>query len=301
MDVAISVNGLRKRHGRQDVLGGVDIEAPAGAVYGLLGLNGSGKTTTIECLLGLLRPDGGRIAVLGSAPASLCRLGGRVAAVFDTPCLHPRLTVRQELEHTRLLLGGQGRAIEEVEERLGLGRHRQHRTSRLSLGTRRRLSIALALLGRPELVILDEPFSGLDAGGVEDLLKLIGDLNRRDGTSFFLSSHQLAYMERICSHAAFLHGGRVAVSGKVASLLAGGARLALRVDDVSRARQALAGAVRDEALREAGDGQLDLALDGADPAEVNRRLVLAGVGVSELRVERRGLEQLFHALTGGQS
>jgi len=300
MDVAISVNGLRKRYGRQDVLGVVDLEAPAGAVYGLLGLNGSGKTTTIECLLGLLWPGGGRIAVLGSAPASLCRLGGRVAAVFDTPCLHPRLTAREELEHTRLLLGGRGRPIEEVEERLGLGRHRRVRTSRLSLGNRRRLSIALALLGRPELVILDEPFSGLDAGGVEDLLALIGELNRRDGTSFFLSSHQLAYMERICSHAAFLHGGRIAAAGEVAVLLEGGARLSVRVDDVSRARLALAGSVRDDALRDAGDGRLELALDGVDPAEVNRTLVLAGVGVSELRVERRGLEQLFHKLVGGQ-
>lgn len=294
MNAAIAVSGLTKRYGKVEVLRGLDLDAPAGSICGLLGLNGAGKTTAIACFLGLSRPDGGDIAVLGAKPRAVCRMGGRVAAVFDSPCLYPRLTVRQQLEHARIFLGDRALAPGDIEELLGLGRFRDVLASRLSLGNQRRLSLALALMGKPELVVLDEPFSGLDAGGVEDVLALITRLHRQDGASFFLASHQLPYMERICSHIAILHGGRVAAAGRIEALLEGGGRLRIRVDDVQRASNVLAGepGFADAALVDGG--LIEFPLEGGDAAAINRRLVVAGVQVSELVAKKRSLEELFH-------
>jgi ABC-2 type transport system ATP-binding protein len=168
---------------------------------------------------------------------------------------------------------------------------RSTKTRKLSLGNRRRTSIALALLGRPELVVLDEPFSGLDAGGVEDLLALIGKLHRDEGMAILFSSHQLDLVERAATHVGLIHEGRMAREGAIGDVVGGGReRLRIRVDDPARALLTLTG--RKATLL--GDGSLEVDLEGASPAEVNARMVHAGIGVSELRLERPSLAQLFH-------
>jgi ABC-type multidrug transport system ATPase subunit len=291
MSALLEIRGLRKRFGRSEVLKGIDLTLHAGAVYGFVGLNGAGKTTTIECSLGLLRRTGGEVSVLGRPPGEIWRTAGRVGVALDTPCLHPHLTVREELDHAAIFCGREGRTPAEVEELLGIAGHRSQKTRKLSLGNRRRTSIALALLGRPELVVLDEPFSGLDAGGVEDLLALIGKLHRDEGMAILFSSHQLDLVERAATHVGLIHEGRMVREGALEEVVGGGReRLRIRVDDPVKALFELRG-------RKAGllaDGSLEVDLEGPSPAEVNAQLVRAGIGVSELRLERPSLAQLFH-------
>ncbi len=296
--VPLNVTGLNKRYGATPVLHDLQLRVEPGAVHGLVGLNGSGKTTTLECILGMRPFDSGDIRVLGHAPDALHRSEGAVVSIFDSPSLHPQLTVRQVLEHAGLLCQHPVRSPAEVEALLGIGKYSGYRIRELSLGNRRRASIAQALLGRPGFVILDEPFNGLDAGGVDDVLDLIARLNREEGTAFLLSSHQLPYLERVCSHLSVLHKGRIALSGAVTDLFdAGDTRLRVRCDDVVRALtlvQDLPG-VHVEDTRE--PGVLTLRIGHSNPAVINQTLVSKGILVSELAPERPSLTTLFHAIT----
>jgi len=295
------VKGLVKRYGKVEVLRQLDLEVMPGAVHGLVGLNGSGKTTTLECLLGLQPYHAGEIQVLGRSPQHLHRQHGDIVGIFDSPSLHPQLTVRQALEHAQLLSAGdsgrQPRTPADVEAMLGIGRYSHYRIRHLSLGNRRRASIAQGLIGNPRMVILDEPFNGLDAGGVDDVLALISQLNRDDGTTFLLSSHQLPYLERICSHISILHQGRIAISDHVERLFnASQLRLLVHCSDAARAGalvQGMAGVTVEASVA----GMLTLQLEGVSPAQINRQLIEQGIEVDELVRERNSLDALFRQIT----
>ena len=296
--IPLQVSELNKRFGPHHVLRDLALEVLPGAIHGLVGLNGSGKTTTLECLLGLRRADTGDIRLHGLRPDQLHQSHGDVVAIFDSPSLPPQLTVRQALEQASLLCENPVRKPQDVESLLGISQYRNFRIRTLSLGNRRRTSIAHALLGSPRLVLLDEPFNGLDAGGVEDVLTLIRDLNRDEGTAFLLSSHQLPYLEKICSHFSILHEGRIALSDSLEQLLGQQInRLQVVCDDVVRACaivQDMPGVVIEE---NSGNGQLTLQLNGVTPAAVNQRLVSKGIAVDELIRERSSLASLFQAIT----
>lgn len=299
-EAALAITGLTKRYGAVTVLDALDLTITPGAIHGLVGLNGSGKTTTIECLLGLQPYQSGTVSVLGHAPAVLHEARGRVVAIFDTPSLHPNLTVRQNLELARLLCDKPVRSSGDVEKLLGIERYTRFKISQLSLGNKRRTSIAQALLGNPELVILDEPFNGLDAEGVEDVLRLIQQLNREAGTSFLLCSHQLPYLEQVCSHIAILHRGRIARSGTVADLLGATSNRALvKTDEVEAARALLATHPDLECEPLDGDGYLPVSLGTSSSSELNALLVSNRIPVTELQLQRASLTGLFRQIHGG--
>ena len=292
------VTALSKKYGDFEVLRQLDLEVTAGAVHGLVGLNGSGKTTTLECLLGMQSFDSGTVRVLGLPPNQLHRSRGGVVSIFDQPSLQPQLTVRQVLEHASLLCEERVRTPAQVEALLGISKYSHFKIRHLSLGNRRRASIAQALLGSPSLVLLDEPFNGLDAGGVDDMLALIGALNRDEGTAFLLSSHQLPYLERICTHLSILHKGRIVVSDHVSRLFNTRiSRLLVSCDEVVRACaivQDIPGVqIEDNSVA----GLLTLRLDEVSPALINQRLVQKGIAVHELQRERASLTTFFHEIT----
>jgi len=295
------IRGLDKRYGKVEVLRQLDLEVAPGAVHGLVGLNGSGKTTTLECLLGLQPYQAGEIRILGQSPQHLHRSHGDIVGIFDSPSLHPQLTVRQSLVHAELLSTGAANRPSltpaEVESMLGIARYSNYRIRQLSLGNRRRASIAQGLIGNPRLVILDEPFNGLDAGGVDDVLALISQLNRDEGTTFLLSSHQLPYLERICSHISILHQGRIAISDQVDRLF-NDSQLRLRVhcSDAERAG-AIVQDLPGVTVEASAAGMLTLQLADISPALVNRRLVEHGIEVDELVRERNSLDVLFRQIT----
>ncbi len=300
--MALSLHNLQKSYGRHSVLRGVDLQVDAGNIHGLVGLNGAGKTTTLQCLLGLQPFNNGDIKVLGYEPKHLYRSAGKVAAVFDQPCLHPDLTVRRALEYAQLTCGNpEPLAAALIEQQLGIERYRDFKIKQLSLGNQRRASIGQALIGQPQLLILDEPFNGLDAGGVEDVLELIRTLNQSQGTTFLLASHQLGYLQQVCSHMAFLHEGSMVVNSSVEALLADHSeRITLQTPDTSLALSTLSN-IKGVELIDDNHHKITLALNGISSGEVNRQLVLAGVEVSELQRYKHSLEAVFHRLTKGST
>jgi len=295
---ALSVTGLYKKYGQFEVLKGLDLVLYPGAIHGLVGLNGSGKTTTLECILGLQDFDRGEIRVLGHGPRKLHAAQGRIVAIFDTPSLNPNLTVRQSLRQALLLCDGAARKPAEVEAQLGITKFSDFKIKNLSLGNKRRASIAHALLANPEIILLDEPFNGLDAGGVDEVLALIKDLNQQQGTSFLLSSHQLPYLEEICSHIAILHDGQIAANDEKSRLL-GSVQSTIRIqtNDNHRAAKIIG---QQAGLSLQTNNNTDILLVNSEkigPADINRQLVEQGLAVSEIVAERASLDSLFRRIT----
>lgn len=294
---ALEVMGLTKRYGRYLAVDDVSLTVERGQLFGLLGPNGSGKTTTLRCSLGLLAADRGRISLLGVPSRSLHRTDGRVAVVFDGPTLVPNLTCEQNLAYARRLLGhGGGRPAKEALELVGIPHLGSQRAGSLSLGQGRRLSIARALIGRPELLVLDEPLSGLDAVGVRSMLAMFSRL-AGEGLTLVLSSHRLHELERIVSHVAVLLGGRVVTQGALHEVLAGdGQRLLVRTPRRDDALAALADRHGLTCLADPVEPDL-LRIDGADSGEaIARALVGADVPIHALQPERRNLASLFDDL-----
>ncbi|HDZ09675.1 hypothetical protein LCGC14_0006420 [marine sediment metagenome] len=294
----LSIAALEKRYGTTAVLSQLNLSVARGAIHGLVGLNGSGKTTTLECVLGMQRFQSGDLQVLGRPPSRLWQGRGDVVGIFDAPSLHPALTVRQVLEHARIVCARPVRSPAEVEAMLGITQYSHYKIRQLSLGNRRRASIAHALIGQPEFIILDEPFNGLDAGGVDDVLALIKQLNHQHGTTFLLSSHQLAYLESVCTHLAILHRGRIELTGSVDTLFKDRlARLDVRCDQADKACSLLADINGVSAVTRDVDATgtvLSMTLDNIDAAAINSVLVLAGISVSGLEMRRPSLARLFH-------
>ena len=296
-EIALSVAGLNKSYGDFHVLKDLDLQIERGSIHGLVGLNGSGKTTTLECILGLQPYQGGDISILGHTPSELHAAKGSVVGIFDTPSLHPYLTVRQCMQHARLLCDQPTRTPQQVEKLLGIERFSDFKIKHLSLGNKRRASIAQALLGNPALIVLDEPFNGLDAGGVDDVLQLIETLNTEEGTSFLLSSHQLPYLEQICSHIAILHGGRIAVSDETTNLLSQSTNTVLVKTDRAEAAVAVIKALAGCELAQIdADGYLHIVLENLASAALNQALIDQQIPVSELILERASLDSLFRKI-----
>ncbi|MCU0724891.1 MAG: ABC transporter ATP-binding protein, partial [Planctomycetes bacterium] len=279
----------------------VSFSVERGDVFGFLGPNGAGKTTTIRILLGLVRPTGGTVTVFGERGrrASIAART-RIGALIEIPRFYPWLSGRGNLEVLARLAGGPERdRIEAVLDEVGLASAAEDAVSTYSQGMRQRLGIAQALLGEPELVILDEPTNGLDPHGVRDMKQLIADRNRLRGTTFILSSHQLPEVERMANRVAILRRGELIASGPVAELLGREhATLLVRVSDRARASAAL----RDSFTVSEQPGASDLAVHaGAGEApRVAEALVAAGAGLLELHVRKPTLEDYFLRVTEGE-
>ena len=294
----LSVSGLKKNYGTFSVLRGLDLELEHEAIHGLVGLNGSGKTTSLECILGLQEFNGGQVHVLGRSPNELHAARGKIVAVFDTPSLHPNLSLMQCLHQAALLCETVYRTPLQVAQMLGIERYSNFKIKQLSLGNKRRASIAQALLGRPELIVLDEPFNGLDAEGVDDVLQLITTLNREEGTAFLLASHQLPYLEQVCSHIAILHHGRIVVSDEIAKLLGQSkSTILLKSAQPESAAQFIQQLDGFERPKLDAEGYLRVDGETISSANLNQKLVAAGIDVSELIVKRGSLASLFREIT----
>jgi ABC-2 type transport system ATP-binding protein len=301
VSAAIEVGGLTKEYRRRGrrapnrAVDGLDLSVPAGSVFGFLGPNGSGKTTTIRCLLGLVRPDRGRAAVLGvPVPGRLPAVIGRVGAIVEAPALFPTMTGRENL---RLLgeLEGIGRTeVDRVLERVGLLDRADDRVRAYSLGMRQRLGLGAALLKDPELLILDEPANGLDPAGIREVRLLLREL-AAEGRTVFVSSHQLDEVARTCDHVAVLRRGRCVAAGPVGEVLRAGRRaMAVRVGDLAAGRAVLGDAGYQVELH---DGHLEVVARPEDGARITEVLAGGGLWVSELRSVEDSLEEMFLDLT----
>ena len=302
MAAPIEVEGLRKeyrsRRGHRVVaLDGLELTVPVGGVFGFLGPNGSGKTTTIRCLLGLARPTGGRCRLLGSdATTDYARIQGRVGSMIETSSLFPGFTGRQNLAFLADLGGVPQAAVEAVLERVDLADRSDDLLRTYSLGMRQRLALAAALLKDPELLILDEPANGLDPAGIRDIRLLLRRLGG-EGRTVFVSSHLLAEVQQLCDRVAVITRGRCVAAGPVQDVLAavGSSGVVVRLDDLAAGLAALIAA----GLAASVDGDaIHVDLPAADAPLVGEVLGRHGLWPRELRPGGASLEEAFMALTG---
>jgi ABC-2 type transport system ATP-binding protein len=291
---AISSRALTRHFGTVKAVDGLDLQVPRGGVSAFLGPNGSGKTTTIRLLLGLLKPTTGTCEVLGRPAGDLQALS-RIGAMVENPSLYPHLTGRENLEITRIIRGCPRESIHEVLGLVGLKDAADRPCKGYSLGMKQRLGLALALLHKPELLILDEPTNGLDPAGIREIRELIRDLPRRLGVTVFLSSHLLAEVEQVADHVVILSQGRMRFQGSPDELRArAGARLEVICGETERAITCLA------ELGLAGIREGDRILCDAERAmapSVAEQLVAAGIPIYGLSMLEAGLEDIFLTLT----
>jgi ABC-type multidrug transport system ATPase subunit len=301
-ELAIQTEGLTKRLGGAAVVDKLDLAVPRGSVYGFLGPNGSGKTTTIRMLLGLIWPSAGSYRVLGEAmPGANAKVLPEVGALIEGPAFYPWLTGRQNLRRIDAA-GPDGQRktrrerIDAALTRVGLAAAANKRFRAYSLGMKQRLGLAAALLRPRSLLILDEPTNGMDPQGTREIRNLVREL-AGEGSTVFLSSHLLSEVEQVCTHVGIISVGKMVAQGSVEELRGRGeAMLRVETDDASGAAKVL-DRLGLEAITVTGE-VISAQLDGQRPEECNRELVLAGVGVRSLTTDRRSLEDAFVALTG---
>ena len=275
----------------------LDLSVPEGGVFGFLGPNGSGKTTTIRCVLGLARPSGGEVRVLGRrVPEGLPAVMPSIGAVVESAAFLPAMSGREQIHLLAGIDGIPRRRADDALERVGLADRAGDPVRGYSLGMRQRLALAVALVKDPALLVLDEPANGLDPAGMRDIRELLRALGE-EGRTVFLSSHLLGEVEQTCDRVAILHRGRCVASGPVGELLRGHAEAWLVT--VPLGELAVAG----EALRRAGAtteraGHELRVRDVTGGAAITRALADVGVWLTELRREEAHLEELFLALTG---
>ncbi len=297
----IGTRNLTKRYGRVLAVDQVDLDVRAGDRYGFLGPNGSGKTTVVRMLLGLVYATSGEIEVLGEpVPRRIASVLPQIGSLIEGPSAYGHLSGRANLA----LLDAAGsdrpggprdrrRRIGEALDRVGLGGVDNRAVRKYSLGMRQRLGLAAALLRSPRLLVLDEPTNGLDPQGIREISDLLGELNSA-GTTVFLSSHQLAEVDQLCTRIGVVNRGRLVLQDDLAALRGPTGRVIVQSPDAGRAAALLNGRV-------AGRDCDRLIIASADPAVLNAELVAAGLRVTEISAERRTLEDVVLSVTGSGS
>ena len=302
MAAIIEIEGLRKeyrrRRGVSVAVDSLDLSVPAGGVFGFLGPNGSGKTTTIRCLLGLVRPTAGSMRIFGQpVPESLGASMRRIGAIVESPALFPSMTGRENLRLLAKIDGIGNTRVDEVLEQVGLAARSRDAVRTYSLGMRQRLGLGAALLKDPELLILDEPANGLDPAGIREVRELLRRLGA-EGRTIFVSSHQLSEVEQTCDAVAILRRGSCVATGSVAEVMAsassGQEGILIKAADSETAAAVLR---RAGFTPEPVNGHLRVLASASQASEINQLLGTEGIWVSELRPDEQRLEDLFLEIT----
>ena len=294
MDATIvSTRRLTKTFGPRTAVDAVDLSVRRGEVYGFLGPNGAGKTTTLRMLLGLIRPTSGSAVVHGLAPGDPAAVA-RTGSLVEGPGFYPYLSGRENLRVLARYQGLDDRAVDRVLERVDLTGRGHDKFKAYSLGMKQRLGVAAALLGEPDLLVLDEPTNGLDPAGMADMRSLVVDV-AAGGQTVLLSSHLLAEVQEICDRVGIIAGGRLLVQSTVAELR-GATEIRLAGRPLDRAL-AVAMRVAGDDAGTVTDGELRVAAAADRVPELARALVAADVDITGLHAVERSLEEVFFDLT----
>ena len=296
--LALQTDQLTKKYRRRLVVDRLSLSVERGDVFGFLGQNGAGKSTTIRMVLGLVRPTSGRVQLLGNDMARRPRAAlQRVGAIIEAPAFYENFSGRQNLRMLASMSGGaNATTIEGVLELVGLRRRASDPVRVYSHGMRQRLGIAQALLPNPELIILDEPTDGLDPQGLAEVRNLVRRLRDERGLTIILSSHLLHEVEQVCNRVAIIDGGRLLYQGTVEQLMAQGRRIRLTTDRAADAFELLA---KDRGLvvTRNGDQSLYLQVSDEEIPDINALLVQHGFRIKEISSQRESLEEVFLRLT----
>jgi ABC-2 type transport system ATP-binding protein len=296
---AIATRGLSKRYGDLLAVDALDLNVRRGEIYGFLGRNGAGKTTTIRMLLSLIRPSAGEVEVLGrSVQSGTSAVFARVGYLVESASAYPNLTVRENLEIQRRLKGAPRTAVADAIELMHLESCAERHAGKLSLGNKQRLSLARALLHRPELLILDEPANALDPAGIVEVRELLQSLSGTHGVTVFMSSHILAEVAHLADRIGIVHEGRLLEELDRKQLREKEELyVAVRASRPDRAATLLGAAGFAHVERVAGELRVFDAEERT--AEIARTLVGAGLDLTQLSTIHEDLEAHFLRLTGG--
>jgi ABC-type multidrug transport system ATPase subunit len=294
----LEVDGLTKRYGQKTAVEDLNLTVRQGQIFGFLGPNGSGKTTTIGMIFGIIRPTRGDLSVFGqSNREALAR--GRMGGTLEQPNLYPYLTGRDNLAIVAAIKRLPKKCVEPALAAVDLLESANRETKSYSLGMKQRLALAAAMLGNPELLILDEPTNGLDPEGMREIRELVVSLSR-SGRTIFVSTHLLDEVEKICTHVAILKGGRLQRSGALTEFTDAKITFRLGADDTQRLLEAVMQYESARNVRTSGDA-VHVDLIDAAPANLNRYLAGRGIYLRELSSQRQTLEQAFLAVTGEEA
>ncbi len=296
----IETKGLCKTYGSHTAVDHLDLMVPQGSVYGFIGPNGAGKSTTMKMLLGLIHPTGGSVRLLGQQMDAHNRLAilRRTGSLIESPAGYAHLTAQENLQIVADLKQVPRKDIDRVLEIVHLREYRRRKVGQYSLGMRQRLGIAQALLGSPELLVLDEPTNGLDPAGIQEMRSLIAEMPRTCGATVLISSHLLSELEMTVDQVGIINNGRLLFQGPLDRLRRHSrGDILLEVLDPDRARQILT-ANRIRAVEGGAPRSLQLpALPEAPLAELVRRLADQGAGVVGVSRRTKTLEEIFLSLT----
>ncbi|MCM3727988.1 ABC transporter ATP-binding protein [Neobacillus cucumis] len=298
--ITLAVENLKKVIGKREIIKGLTFDLREGEVFGFLGPNGAGKTTTIRMLVGLIKPTDGNIQICGYNVADQFQKAmSNLGCIVENPELYPYLSGYNNLLHFARMLDGIGEErIKEVTELVGLTDRIHDKVKTYSLGMRQRLGIAQALLGRPKVLILDEPTNGLDPAGIREMRQFIRFLAEQEGLSVLVSSHLLSEIQLLCDRVAIISKGTIIKIDTVEQLLANRERAVWRVFPLEKGKQVLSTLTTIEV---SDDGTFVTEYDEQKIPVWNKELVSAGVSVTEINRKMPVLEDLFLELTGGDS
>ena len=300
---AVAIDGLTKHFGKRVAVDGLSLEVPVGVVAGFIGPNGAGKTTTMAMLLGLVAPTAGSGTVLGHSLEDPSAYLGRVGALVESPAFWPGLTGAENLRVVATLAGHDVAEIPHVLDLVGLGERAADRFGQYSFGMKQRLGLAAALLGDPELLVLDEPTNGLDPAGINDMRQLIGRVAHSE-RSVLVSSHILSELEQVCDWLIVIDRGALLYQGPAAGFMgAASPTLAVASEHDSDSGR-LADIVRAQGLVAQPEGdRLIVHLHGADArgtaVAINKAAAEAGVVLVELHARRLTLESQYLSILEG--
>lgn len=299
-NITLSVKGLRKVIGKKEIIKGLDFELKRGEVFGFLGPNGAGKTTTIRMLVGLIRPTSGSIRICGYNVAThFSEAMQQMGCIVENPEMYSYLSGWENLRHFAKMLSGIGDdRIHEIVQLVGLRERIQDKVKTYSLGMRQRLGIAQALLGNPQLLILDEPTNGLDPSGIREMREFIRFLSEQEGLTVFVSSHLLSEIQQMCDRVAIISKGQIIHIEEVSTLLSKQEQMIWRLEPQLEGKKMLM--ALSESVTEDGDRLITPYLE-KEVGEWNRKLVEAGIKVKEMNRRLPALEALFLEMTGGES
>jgi lantibiotic transport system ATP-binding protein len=291
----IETADLHHRFGAQDVLRGIDMQVPAGSIYGFLGPNGAGKTTTLRLILGLLKRQRGSVTIFGKTfERDRIAILRNTGSMIEGPSLYDHLTAAENLRTLQWIHGVPASRVAEVLRLVGLGDTGNKRAKQFSLGMRQRLGIAAALLHRPPLIILDEPTNGLDPNGIIEMRNLLVDLNRREGVTVLVSSHLLPEVDKVATHVGILGKGRLLFQGTIEELRRQRQEVQSIRLSTSDNEDALQTATAAGIAAHIDEGEIVLPpLPAPQIAALNRQLLTRNLDVFEIRPVRNDLETIF--------
>ncbi len=294
MESVLSIQNLRKQYGRITAVDSLNLEIPKGTIYGILGPNGSGKTTTLGMVLDVINRTSGEYLWFGQPGSKETRK--RIGAILEAPLFYPYLSGYNNMRVVAQIKDASMDEIEPLLDLVGLLERKDYPFKTYSLGMKQRLAIAAALLRKPEVLILDEPTNGLDPQGIVEIRELVRKIGSQ-GVTILLASHLLDEVEKVCSHVAVLQKGKLLYSGLVEEMKPGQAFLILQAPNMA-ALQAAVKALPGYRSAKVEEGKLHVTFSNSpDPAVINQLLMQQEVPLSHLVLRKSTLEEQFLELT----